>query len=48
MLALTYLTLLAGLYAVVFNLRVVLDVLRQTIAHVVPRRRSHRRLARVR
>ncbi|HXX08762.1 MAG TPA: hypothetical protein VEJ43_11930 [Pseudolabrys sp.] len=48
MLALAYLTMLAGLYAVVFNLRTVLDVLRQTIAHVVPRRRFHSRLARVR
>jgi len=48
MVALAYLTMLAGIYAVVFNLRTVLDVFRQTIAHVVPRRWSHRYLARAR
>ncbi|HXZ46351.1 MAG TPA: hypothetical protein VEH02_06455 [Pseudolabrys sp.] len=48
MLALAYLTMLAGLYAVVFNLRAVFDVLRQTVKHVVPRGRVHRRLVRTR
>jgi len=46
MLSLVYLSLLAGLFALVFNLHTVLDVVRQAIEHLVPRQRVRRRVAR--
>jgi hypothetical protein len=52
MLALVSLTLLAGLFALVFNLRAVLDASEQVMGQISDRlgsgRRAHRRIARAR
>ena len=48
MLELVFLGMLAGLFALVFNLSTVLEMLGQIIGHLAPRRRVHRRIVRAR